>query len=409
MLMLRDEALEEAKTPENFKSALAKAQWATNSLNLGRIRAAVSLSSTREKVRITMNDLDARDTRFLLNVKNGVIDLKTGELSPHNPELMITKLVDYNYKPSAKCPFWEHTFELAFGGNKDLINYMRRAIGYSITGSAAEQCLFICWGEQGNNGKSTILETLQWLCGPYSQMSDMKVITSPDMDNRVASSLAKLPGVRLVSMNEADENQKLSEALVKQLTGGDTIQACKKFQAPFEFIPVFKLWIRTNEKPAIRGMSDAIWRRIKLIPFANSIPAEFRKSRDEVDDALHSEAEGILAWCVRGAMEWIEGGLKDPDEVSAATAGYRSEQDVITTFFDECIVEKSEAHVARNELYQVFSRWAHDNGLRFVMSSDAFGKRVGLKLQQRERVKVRGQYVWKGIALSEFAQNQLIS
>lgn len=411
MLMLRDEALEESKTPENFKAALAKANWAMNSLNAGRLHSAVSLGSTRESIRVTMQDLDPRDTRFLLNVRNGIIDLQTGELAPHDPKKMITKLADVDYNPEAKCPFWEHTFELAFDGNKRLIEYMKRAIGYSITGSVAEQCLFICWGEQGNNGKSTILETLQWLFSPYAQMSDMKVVTSPDMDNRVASSLAKLPGVRMVSMNEADENQKLSEALVKQLTGGDTLQACKKFHEPFEFSPIFKLWIRTNEKPIIRGMSDAIWRRIKLIPFVKSIPAEHRKSRDFVDDSLHAEAEGILTWCVQGAQKWLAGGLKDPEDVQMATAGYRSEMDIIQAFFDECVIEKEDKNITipRIDLYQTFSRWAHENGVRYIMSSDAFGKRVTKKLDQNERVKVRGQYVWKGIALTDNAQNMSIS
>lgn len=409
MLMLRDEALEESKVPENFKAAVAKAQWAMNSLNIGRLRAAVSLASTRPSIRVTMGDLDNRDTKFLLNVRNGVIDLRTGELTPHDSSLMITKYIDVDYNPDAKYKFWTRTLELAFDNNQHLVDYMKRAVGYSLTGSTAEQCLFICWGEQGNNGKSTILETLQALLGPYSQMSDMKVITSPDMDNRVSSSLAKLPGVRLVSMNEADENQKLSEALVKQITGGDTLQACKKFKEPFEFSPVFKLWIRTNEKPVIRGMSDAIWRRIKLIPFIKPIPAENRKSRDYVDDMLTAEKEGILAWCIQGAKEWIDGGLKDPEEVTAATAGYRTEMDIIQTFYDECMLEKPNSVVPRSELYQVFSRWCRDNGVRYIMSSDAFGKRMGKKLQQPDRTKVRGQYVWTGVTLSESASNSLIT
>ena len=410
MLMLRDEALEEAKTPENFKAALAKSQWAMNSLNIGRLHAAVELAGARDVVRINMNRLDSRETRMLLNVNNGIVNLTDGSIIEHDPKLMLTKVVNVNYNPNAVCPFWERTLALAFDNNQRLIDYMKRAVGYSITGSVAEQCLFICWGEQGNNGKSTILEMLQWLLNPYATMSDMKVITSVDMDNRVASSLARLPGVRLVSMNEADENQKLSEALVKQITGGDTLQACKKFHEPFEFSPIFKLWIRTNEKPVIRGMTDAIWRRIKLIPFVKPIPAEFRRSRDEVDDELHSEAEGILNWCIQGAKEWVEHGLQDPDEVTAATAGYRSEMDVITVFFDECVTEDPNSTVSRSELYQTFSRWAKENGMWYIMPAQAFEKRVGRKLAQPDHaMRVRGQYVWTGIRLSDFAMNSLIS
>ena len=408
MKMLRDEALQDARKPEQFKEALARAKWAMSSLNAGRLRSTIELAKANDKIRVEPNDLDSRNSRHLLNVKNGVVNLKTGELLPHDPDLLLTKIIDVEYKPNAPCPFWMKTLNLAFNNNTDLVDYMRRAVGYSITGSTAEQCLFICWGEEGNNGKSTILEALQRLLGDYGAMSDMKVITSSETDNRVASSLAKLPGVRLVSMNEAEENQRMSESLVKQITGGDTIQACKKFKEPFEFSPVFKLWIRTNEKPIIRSVGEAIWRRIRLIPFEIPIPPDARMSRDIVDDTIDNEAEGVLAWAVKGAIEWYAHGLQDPKDVTAATAGYRSEMDVVEAFFDECVVEEQGARVARGDLYQTFSRWCKENGLRYVMTSGSFGKRVGVRLNNTTRDKYRGQYVWNGIRLSEFATSAFI-
>jgi putative DNA primase/helicase len=362
----------------------------------------------RERIRMPITDADAIETRMILNVRNGWIDLSTGELKDRQTSPIITKYIDVDYDPNATCPFWDKTLALAFDGDQELINYMRRAIGYTLTGSTSEQCLFICWGEQGNNGKSTILETLQNLLGPYAQMSDMKVITSQDMDNRVASSLAKLPGVRLVAMNEAEEHQKLSEALVKQITGGDALQACKKFKEPFEFLPVFKLWVRTNEKPIIRGMTDAIWRRIKLIPFEKPIPPEARLRRDEVDEALRSEYAGILAWAIRGAREWHLGGLQDPEIVKASTSDYRSEMDLVVTFLDECTEDKPASEVNKNEMYQVFVHWCRDNGVRFIMNSANFNKRIrrikGVDLQKK-----RGSYVWPGIGLNEFSRNTLIA
>lgn len=408
MITMRDEAAEEMKTPENFKAALVKINWSLNSLNIGRLRAAVKLASTRDIIRTTVESLDPSDTKFFLNVKNGVINLRNGELMPHDPKYMLTKIVDIDYNPDAKCPFWEKTIQLAFNHNQNLASYLKRAIGYSITGSTAEQCLFICWGEQGNNGKSTILETLQHLLTPYAQMSDMKVLTSADMDNRVASSLARLPGVRLVSMNEADENQRLSEALVKQITGGDALEACKKFHEPFEFLPSFKLWVRTNEKPIIRGSSDAIWRRIKLIPFETPIPQSQRKSRDIVDDILKTEAEGILAWCVQGAIEWCAGGLQDPEEVKVSTAGYRTDMDLIAIFFNECVEESASSIIPVSELYQVFSHWCRENGVRFVFTAQKFNQKVGQKLQQNGEFLKNGKRSWKGIVLSEYAKNSLI-
>jgi putative DNA primase/helicase len=316
----------------------------------------------------------------------------------------MTKLIKVNYDPAADCPYWKRTMELAFDGDQHLIEFMQRALGYSLSGSVSEQCLFICWGESGNNGKSTIMEAVSRLLGTgYAQMSDMKVITSAETDNRVASSLAKLHGSRLVNMNEAEEHQRLSEALVKQMTGGDAIEACKKYHEPFNYNPVFKLWIRTNEKPVIRGSGDAIWRRIKLIPFTKPIPAELRRSRDEVDDAINREFEGILAWMVQGFQKWKTDGLKEPDEVLSAVSDYRNEMDIISQFFDECAVVGGSETCLRSELYQAFQGWLKDNGYRIFMSADSFGRRVSKKIPQQSREKVNGKYIWRGLSVTDAA------
>ncbi len=405
---MRDHALDDAKDPAGFKAAFAKASWATICLNLAKIHAMIEMASKDSRVRVLVDDMDPTESKFTLNCKNGEVDLRTGVIIPHEKGAMLTRIIEHDYDPNAECPMWIRTLELAFDGNQSLIEFTQRAIGYSLTGSTAEQCMFICWGESGNNGKSTILEGLQRLLGRgYCQMSDMKVITSQDMDNRVASSLAKLQGVRLVSMNEAEENQKLSENLVKQLTGGDTLQACKKYQEPFEFTPVFKLWIRTNDKPIIRGINEAIWRRIKLIPFLKPIPPEFRKSRDEVDKTLDEEAEGILAWCVRGAIKWFSDGLKDPTEVTEAVNDYRTEMDVVSSFMDENVVFNETAHILRQDLYKSFTNWSRMNGYKYVMTSRSFGKRVGHRLNQQGREMLDGQYVWRGIDLHDSAKYEL--
>ena len=290
---------------------------------------------------------------------------------------MITKMVPIDYNKDAKCEFWKNTFDLVFDENADLITFMQKALGYSITGSVDERCFFICWGESGANGKSTILETVQDMLGVgYAQMSDMVVITSSTTDNRVSSSLAKLQGARFVSMNEAEENQKLSEALVKQLTGGDTVQACFKYKNPFEYKPIFKLWIRTNEKPIIRSQNNSIWDRIKLIPFEKPIPKEKRLPRSEVDAKLLEEREGILTWLVDGAMQWIkDGSLNDPNQVSAAVQGYRTDSDIVRLFIEECGEEQRNSKVKSAEAYQAFVGWSRDAGERYVMTRTKFVQR----------------------------------
>jgi putative DNA primase/helicase len=385
MKALREETAQKmaaAGSRSEMRELAAIAQWTVKSLSASSINAAITLASKFRKVRRTTNDIDSVTSQMLLNCNNGTVNLQTGELQKHRKEDMITKIVPVDYNPGARCPFWEDTFKLIFDDNADLITFMQKALGYSLTGSVDERCFFICWGESGANGKSTILETVQDILGPgYAQMSDMVVITSSTTDNRVSSSLAKLQGSRFVSMNEAEENQKLSEALIKQMTGGDTVQACFKYQNPFEYKPIFKLWIRTNEKPIIRSQTNSIWDRIKLIPFERSIPKDKRLPRSIVDAKLIEEREGILAWLVRGAQMWvIDSSLSEPSEVSAAVSGYRSDSDIIRIFLDECAEENPQYKIKTSELYQAFVGWSRDAGERYIMPRIKFIKRVSLAL-----------------------------
>lgn len=407
MRALREEALEDMRNPVKFKEAMAKASWANQSLNVGRLSAMIELASKSLNNRMMAEEMDGAHTTFLFNCGNGTLDLRTGELREARKSDYITKLCAIDYNPVAKCPTWLDTMDLAFEGNTNLISFMQRALGYTLTGSVSEQCLFIAWGESGNNGKSTILEAVQRILGTgYAQMSDMKVVTSLEMDNRVASSMAKLQGARMVSMNEAEEHQKMSESIVKQLTGGDTVEACKKYHEPFNYIPTFKLWVRTNDKPTIRGVNDAIWRRIKLIPFVHPIPSEKRKRRDVIDAALAAEAEGILAWCVAGAKMWFESGLQAPEVVNEAVNAYRSEMDIVQQFFDECIIESDDPTIYcnRSDMYQAFIGWCKENGYKFFMSADSFGRRFSKKLQlPQSREKRKGTYIWTGVRLTETA------
>lgn len=380
MKTMKEETLQRmaaASSKNEVKDLSTMLQWTVKSLSIGSINAAIELASTFAKVRKTTSDIDPINSLWLLNCNNGTIDLKTGELRKHNKKDMITKMVPIDYDKTATCNFWNNTFDLVFDGNNDLITFMQKSLGYSITGAVDERCFFICWGESGANGKSTILETVQDIIGTgYAQMSDMVVITSSTTDNRVSSSLAKLQGARFVSMNEAEENQKLSEALVKQLTGGDTVQACFKYKNPFEYKPIFKLWIRTNEKPVIRSQNNSIWDRIKLIPFEKSIPKEKRLPRSEVDEQLYNERQGILAWLVRGAQMWInDGTLNDPTAVSAAVHGYRTDSDIVRVFIEECAEEHTSHKVKSSDAYQAFVGWCRDAGERYIMTRTKFVQR----------------------------------
>jgi putative DNA primase/helicase len=380
MKSLRDEYAQKmasVSSKSEAKELATMIQWTVRSLSAASISAAVTLAGTFPLVRRETDDIDSVSSSTLLNCNNGTIDLLTGNLRKHNKKDMITKMVPVDFDATAKCPFWESTFELIFNGNKSLIEFMHRALGYSITGLTDERCFFICWGESGANGKSTILETIQGILGTgYSQMSDMVVITSSTVDNRVSGSLAKLQGSRFVSMNEAEEHQKLSEALIKQLTGGDTVQAKFLYKNPFEYVPKFKLWIRTNEKPVVRSQTNSIWDRIKLIPFEHPIPKEMRLPRSVVDERLAEERQGILAWLVAGAKLWFaDKALHDPVEISAAVSGYRTDSDIVKLFIDENCEESATSKVKSSDLYQCFTGWSRDAGERYVMTRTKFIQR----------------------------------
>jgi P4 family phage/plasmid primase-like protien len=411
MVRIRGEALEEATAPGRHDAALARAAWADASLNSSRLKAIISLASMNEVIRLDVKELNAAPTIHYLSVEGGMVDLRTGEFLQANPKLNITYSTNVPYKPDAKCPFWLKTLRLALNNNEQLINYMQRAIGYSLTGSISEQCFFICWGESGNNGKSTIMETLHKLLGTYAQTIDMRVLLqvgNGDLNNRTQSSLARLPGTRMVAVSEAEENNWLSESYVKVATGGDGIEVCKKYQEPFTYIPQFKLWMRTNERPRIKSTTEPIWRRVKLIPFIHEIPLEQRMRRDDVDAKLQAEFPGILAWCVQGAIEWYKNGLQDPEDVKNAVAEYRGDMDVVKQFFTDCTVLDDKMSVGRIELFQIFNAWGKENGYKLYMTNKAFSCKVAKYVGNSEKIMTGGQFKWSGLGLNEYAKGLLM-
>lgn len=405
---LRDTTTDELKNraERNESSALLKVyHWAISSHNSPRLGSMVDVAKSYPEILKRSDEMDDDSTTFMLNLNNGTLNLRTGELSPHNKLQFITRLIDHNYDPKAKCPSWDKTLELAFDGDKDLIKYFQRAIGYSISGDTSEQCFFICWGSEGNNGKSTMLEAVQWVLGSdYATMSDAKVVSSKEKDNHVLSSLAQLNKVRMVSVNEFGESAVLDEELIKQLTGGDTVQAKRLYMSPFVFKPAFKIWVRANAKPVVHGTGNAFWRRVKLIPFEHSIPEKYRRPRSEVDASLRAESEGIIAWAVRGFQEWQVSGLNDPQKVQVASAVYRNESDSVNSFFEECVDVRDGVEMPRSILYSTFRDWSSAQGVKYTMTSDKFTRRVSQRLSQFDRMRnSTGIAIWSGITLNRYA------
>lgn len=309
---------------------------------------------------------------FLLNVANGCIDLRTGRLGPHDRAHFLTKCAPVAFDPEALCPMWERFLLDVFDGRFDIIDYVQRAVGYSLTGDTSEQCLQLMHGS-GSNGKSTFLEVLQAVFGDYGLQADFSTFLDGKTDTGPRNDVARLAGARMVRSSEVGEGKRFNEALVKALTGSETIAARFLFSESFEFTPTFKLWFAANHKPVIRGTDHAIWRRVRLIPFNVQFDGD-RKDK-HLKSKLLAELPGVLAWAVAGAILWQQKGLDAPTDVLAATEDYRRESDVIGSFLEDSCETGPGLEVSATDLYQAYKRWAKESG-EFELSQTAFGRRL---------------------------------
>mgnify|MGYP001560364601 FL=1 len=381
---------EEAGLISDESQRKAVAKWAVSSESEHRINAMVSLAESEESIPISPQELDINP--YLLNCLNGTIDLKTGELKQHDSKDFITKIIPVEYCPEATCELWIGFLEKILNWNYDMINFLQRAIGYSLTGVTLEQCLFLLYGI-GANGKSTLLNIVNFLLGDYAQTATFDTFLLKNQERSINNDIARMQGKRFVAAIEAEGERRLAEVLIKQLTGGDIVTARFLFSEFFDYKPQFKIWLACNHKPLVKGTDHAIWRRIKLIPFDVTIPEAERDKH--LTEKLKAELPGILAWAVKGCLEWQREGLKTPDEVRNATNEYQGAMDTIGAFLGECCILTPEVKAKARDLYGVYREWCETGG-EYALSQRSFG----LRLTERglERVKSSGNY-WKGIGI----------
>lgn len=350
------------------------------------------LKESQHRLTVSPDKLDKQSDLF--NVQNGVLNLRTGSLMPHDKDLMLSKISSVEYTDKADCPLWHDFLEEIFCGDMTLIQYVQKAIGYSLTGSNAEQCMFFCYGT-GSNGKSTFLDVIRDLMGDYAANTQADVLMIKQARAGGATpELARLKGARFVTTSESNEGVRLDEALIKQLTGGDVITTRFLYGKEFEYTPGFKIWMATNHKPIIRGRDLGIWRRIHLIPFNARIPDDRKDKR--LSYKLRKELPAILNWALEGALKWQKEGLKMPAVMQAAANAYKGEMDVVYAFLKECTHEGI-GETKASDIFQAYLRWATDNN-EYKMSSTKFY----LELGERYR-KERKKYgiVYLGVRLNE--------
>jgi putative DNA primase/helicase len=382
---------DEPASVEDPDKRKALAQHATRSESENRITAMINLARSEPGIPVTPDRLDTDP--WLLNVQNGTLDLRTGELRPPQREDLITKLAPVLYDPEARRTTWEAFLKEIMAGDTELIRYLQKATGYTLTGSTREQCLFILYGT-GANGKSTLLRTLGSLLGDYARQTPTETLLAK-RSTSIPNDIARLQGARFVTAIEAEGGRRLAEALVKQLTGGDKIAARFLHREFFEFEPTFKLFMAVNHKPPIQGTDHAIWRRIQLIPFDVTIP-ETEQDKD-LQEKLREELPAILRWAVEGCLSWKREGLRPPNTVISATATYQQEMDVIATFIaDRCVAGPGEKENT-GVLYEAYSIWCNETGERPLSKRD-----FGLRLREKG-FEPRGgrKRSWRGISVQK--------
>jgi putative DNA primase/helicase len=384
----------------------------TSARAMRRARAIADIVTTLKSLPGVSVDFAAFDANpDLLQVANGVINLRTGQLRAPDKHDRITRRVDVAYAPEAQAPTWDRFLSEILvdedgSTDQDVIDFMRRLTGYGITGHTREQCFAVLFGK-GGNGKGVFTETLKAIFAAYTTATPFSTFEERQ-SGAIPNDLAALKGARLVLASEGEAGKPMAEAVIKRVTGQDTIPARFMRAEWFEFKPSFLIMLSTNYRPNFRGQDEGLWRRVKLVPFRRDLPEEERDGT--LGDRLLTEAEGILAWAVRGAVEWYAGGLREPASLKRGTAAYREESDRLGEFLAERI-EITGEHldvITLTDAWNAYRDWAYKAGeeQHFArrLFSVALGERAGITPDRRSN-----RPIYRNVRLRTEAEVQQIA
>ena len=381
-----------ARDVSDEKIAVKIANWSIASRSYGRITAMPKLAQTDPRIQVSNEQLNSDP--YLFTVANGTINLRTGGLGPFDKTDYITHSSPVRFDPRAGCPKFLAYLDVVLQSDQELIDFLQRAVGYSLTASVVEQVFFLMYGPHGT-GKTTLIETLRYLLGGYAVNADPQTFMQKSANSRANPDIARLQYARLVTTSETEEHNKLASALVKRMTGSTRMTASYLYQNDFEFDPIMKLWIDTNNKPRIPSQDGAVWARLVTMPFEVQVrdtPIEIHGLKEILRD---TEMPGILNWAVEGCLKWQLHGLARPDRVSATGDAYRAENDAMLAFFEEACILAPEARCGVRELYDAYTTWArasNENVWRFRTFNAAIEER-GF-----EKIKQISGFIWQGIA-----------
>lgn len=370
-------------------------QFAFWSQHVQRIQAMVKLAKSVSRLIVNATNLDSDP--MLLGVANGVVDLETGEFRQADRKDLITKSAGTAFQQSAKAPRFEKFIAEITGGDQELAAYLQELCGYFLTGLTSAQQIYIPFGS-GANGKSVFFELIRALMGDYAKTVSPEAFMAQNNNGGATPELASLTGARFVLASEPEDGQRLAEALVKRVTGQDTITARGLYQQPFEYVPQFKVVMVTNHKPVIRGTGHSIWRRIRLIPFDQVFTKEQRNPN--LIDELKAELPGILNWAVEGLKRYLLDGLQTPDRLEQLVAVYKTDMDYLGEWIEDCLVEGPQCKAKISDLYASYQEWCSLGGQK-QMSKKALTQ----KLVDRGYKKIRtsGARMFEGIGVKQKA------
>jgi putative DNA primase/helicase len=395
MLLAKESArwrAQQASTIDDPEEGAKQYKWAVGSETRSRLEATLKLGKSEPPIADSGRDWDS--DLMLLGVANGVVDLRAGKLRSGKRSDLITMHIDLACDSKLSCPKWRKFLKEIFGGDEQLVEFVQRAVGYCLTGDAREQVLFMCYGT-GANGKSTFLDVLRSVFGPYAYnlpFSAFELKARSSIPNEIAA----LKGKRFVTAIETNESVELNEGRIKALTGSDPITARFLYGEFFTFEPTGKFWLAFNHKPKVSDDSPGFWRRVRLIPFMQQFSEDRRDP--ELVGKLKAEAAGILNWAIEGALKWQSQGLKAPEVVVRASERYRCETDTVGEFLeDRCNVSPT-GQAAAAAIRDEYIRWAQANS-----ESPLDRKAFSQKLEARGFKKVRKghdrTWTWLGISL----------
>lgn len=381
----------EAATADTRDKGQQLEAWAVESESVRRLSAMTTIVQSMPEIFASEDTLDTHD--WLLNTPSGVLDLRTFQRFDPDPRRLITHITPAAYDPSAPAPRWRQFIVEIFDGAVELMQFVRRAAGLSLTGSLAEQVLFLCFGG-GANGKSKFLHGLRTALGTYAGVTAFDTFDADARRGSINNDLAALRGTRLVTAIETDQERRLAEAKVKMVTGGDPVSCRFLWGEFFSYTPTYKIWLAVNHKPIIRGTDRGIWRRIMFVPFLRTFDGI---NEDKNLDAVFTEERaGILAWMVEGLRDYLDRGLDPPASVLDATATYKSEMDIVADFIEQNLVVKAGSTTTGRELYSRYTYWAKDFGEKQLSH-----RALSLALEPRgfTRRKSNGQILWNDLEL----------